>query len=66
MGDKAPSITGGWELRDLGKKPDWESLVWNPTQQLPALGPTDVLVKFRAAALNFRDLASRRYISNLT
>ncbi|KAL6884427.1 hypothetical protein GGI43DRAFT_426795 [Trichoderma evansii] len=57
MTKETPSITRGWEFRELGRKPDWESLVWNPTQQLPALDPTDVLVKCRAAALNFRDLS---------
>lgn len=65
MDDKAPSITRSWELRDLGGRPDWESLAWNPAQKLPALGPTDVLVKFRAAPLNFRDLVSRWYIFKL-
>ncbi|KAH8810756.1 hypothetical protein F5884DRAFT_897310 [Xylogone sp. PMI_703] len=53
------STTSGWEIRGYGKKQEWDSLTWNASQPLPELGPTDVLVKFHAAALNFRDAASK-------
>lgn len=59
MASKIPTTTSGWEIRGFGKKPEWDSLVWNTSQPLPELGPTDVLVKFHAVALNFRDAASK-------
>ncbi|KAM0255131.1 hypothetical protein ACHAQJ_006054 [Trichoderma viride] len=58
MTSKIPTTTSGWEIRGFGKKPEWDPLVWNTSQPLPELGPTDVLVKFHAVALNFRDAAS--------
>ncbi|KAJ4204151.1 hypothetical protein NW759_014988 [Fusarium solani] len=49
--------TRGWRVFKPGQKDGWESLQWDASLPLPELGPSDVLVKFRAAAMNFRDLA---------
>ncbi|RDW76520.1 zinc-dependent alcohol dehydrogenase family protein [Aspergillus mulundensis] len=54
-----PTSTSGWTL--VGTAPDDGSgaLVWNDELGLPELGPTDVLVKLHAWALNYPDISSK-------
>lgn len=52
------STTQGWELRGLGRDLGWDTLAWRSSLELRQVGPTDVLVKFHASSLNYRDLAS--------
>lgn len=55
-----PTTTQGWRLHKLGQlNPETDSLRWDSEIPLQDLGPTDVCVKLHAAALNFRDLASK-------
>ncbi|KAH7311310.1 hypothetical protein B0I35DRAFT_470132 [Stachybotrys elegans] len=57
MAAELPTTTQGWELHNVGKAPEKARLTWNTLQPLGVLGPTDVLVKFYAAALNYSDVA---------
>ncbi|KAF2451459.1 NAD(P)-binding protein [Karstenula rhodostoma CBS 690.94] len=50
----APSTTKQWTVQG---KDGFESLKWDEKAPVPSLGERDVLVKFHAASLNFRDLA---------
>ncbi|KAK7188216.1 hypothetical protein DPSP01_001761 [Paraphaeosphaeria sporulosa] len=50
----APSTTKQWTIQG---KEGFESLKWDEKAPVPSLGDKDVLVKFHAASLNFRDLA---------
>lgn len=59
MASQIPATTQGWELHGIGKGLGWDTLTWNPAQKLGKVGPTDVLVKFHAAALNYRDISSQ-------
>ncbi|KIW96778.1 uncharacterized protein Z519_02169 [Cladophialophora bantiana CBS 173.52] len=49
-----PLSTGGWIVAAPGT---WDGLEWKDSIPLPVLGKADVLVKFHAASLNYRDLA---------
>lgn len=50
----APSTTKQWTVEG---KNGFDSLKWDEKAPVPTLGAKDVLVKFHAASLNFRDLA---------
>ncbi|KAH8895007.1 NAD(P)-binding protein [Thozetella sp. PMI_491] len=52
-----PTTTQGWTLRGVGEQKGLELLTWNTSLPLPKLGPGDVLVKFHAASLNYRDIS---------
>ncbi|KAI9679309.1 MAG: hypothetical protein M1817_005329 [Caeruleum heppii] len=49
----APSTTEQWTVQI---KAGFDSLKWDESAPLPKLGDHDVLVKFHAASLNYRDL----------
>jgi len=49
----APTTTAQWTVEG---KSGLDSLKFNPNAPLPKLGDHDVLVKFKAASLNYRDL----------
>lgn len=59
MASKTLENTQGWELNGIGKGSGLDILTWNSNQKLREVGPTEVLVKFHAAALNYRDVASQ-------
>ncbi|KAI9738308.1 MAG: hypothetical protein M1834_008806 [Cirrosporium novae-zelandiae] len=48
------TTTRGWRVQGIGK--GFDALTWSDDLKLPELAPNDVLVKFRAASLNYRDL----------
>ncbi|KAL5603985.1 hypothetical protein FOVSG1_006735 [Fusarium oxysporum f. sp. vasinfectum] len=50
--DSAPTTTAQWNVKD---KKGLDSLIFTPAAPLPKLEPNDVLVKFIAASLNYRD-----------
>ncbi|PLB53935.1 NAD(P)-binding protein, partial [Aspergillus steynii IBT 23096] len=57
MATSLPTTTPGWELHGSGSGSGANALIWNENQQLPPLGPNDVLVKLHAWAINYPDLA---------
>lgn len=59
MSASAPSVTSGWELHGTSPNDGSGALVWNDNLELPRLGPTDIVVKPHAWALNYPDLASK-------
>ncbi|RAH69977.1 zinc-dependent alcohol dehydrogenase family protein [Aspergillus aculeatinus CBS 121060] len=53
-----PTVTSGWELHGTSRGGDGsEALVWNDSLPLPAIGPTDVLVRLHAWAINYPDIS---------
>ncbi|PYH81859.1 NAD(P)-binding protein [Aspergillus uvarum CBS 121591] len=51
-----PTVTSGWELHGTSRGGDGSgALVWNDALPLPALGPTDILVRLHAWAINYPD-----------
>ncbi|KAI9745610.1 MAG: hypothetical protein M1818_001144 [Claussenomyces sp. TS43310] len=44
-----------WTIEESGKGPD--AMKWNENAALPELGDNDVLIKFHAASINYRDIA---------
>ncbi|RAH86241.1 GroES-like protein [Aspergillus japonicus CBS 114.51] len=53
-----PTVTSGWELHGTSRGGDGSgALVWNDALPLPALGPTDVLVRLHAWAINYPDIS---------
>lgn len=50
-----PKTTKAWTVGSFDSK-DFESLKFNPETPLPDISDYEVLVKFHAASLNYRDL----------
>ncbi|KAK1149002.1 hypothetical protein N8T08_007677 [Aspergillus melleus] len=57
MPHSMPTTTYGWELHGTGAGSGSDVLVWNEKQQLPPLGPNDVLVKLHAWSINYPDIS---------
>jgi NADPH:quinone reductase-like Zn-dependent oxidoreductase len=49
-----PKTQKQWVIQGEGK--EFETLVFQPSAPVPKPGDNDVLVRFRGASLNFRDL----------
>ncbi|KAL4886633.1 chaperonin 10-like protein [Aspergillus karnatakaensis] len=59
MSTQPPATTSAWLLHGTSSNPadPSEALTWTEKLDLPPLGPTDVLVKLYAWAINYPDLA---------
>lgn len=53
-----PKTTTAWAVHGSGPGAGSSALHLKKDQALPVLNPSDVLVKFHAASLNYRDLVS--------
>lgn len=58
MSVETPLRTSGWQLHGTGPSDGSSALKWSSNLELRQLKPDDVLVEFRAWALNYPDVSS--------
>ncbi len=59
MSTKTPVHTSGWQLHGTGPGDGSSALEWSSDLELRQLETGDVLVEFRAWALNYPDVSSK-------